>query len=117
MGMKCMDNLRNSKSKFAAVGEIAEDVLDLMEELYQSGFDTVHDSTLQRLEKFAKQTGQYGMKYLSELLDQLAGEISAGRHQMERRPAKMMELFVEINEYLYLCEQKVTYDQGREQYI
>lgn len=112
-----MDNLRNSISKFAAVGEIAEDVLDLMEELYQSGFDTVHDSTLQRLEKFAKQTGQYGMKYLSELLDQLTGEISAGRHQMERRTAKMMELFVEINEYLYLCEQKVTYDQGREQYI
>lgn len=112
-----MEYLRNSKSKFAAVGEIAEDVLDLMEELYQSGFDTVHDSTLQRLEQSAERTGRYGMKYLSELLNQLAGEISAGRHQMERRTAQMMELYVEINEYLYLCEQKVTYDQGQEQYI
>lgn len=112
-----MEFTEESRSKFTAIGEIADEVLGLMEELYQSGFDTVHDSTLQRLEKFAKQTGQYGMKYLSELLDQLAGEISAGRHQMERRTAKMMELFVEINEYLYLCEQKVTYDQGREQYI
>ena len=112
-----MEFTEESRSKFAAIGEIADEVLGLMEELYQSGFDTVHDSTLQRLEKFAKQTGQYGMKYLSELLDQLAGEISAGRHQMERRTAKMMELFVEINEYLYLCEQKVTYDQGRAQYI
>ena len=106
-----------SGSKFTAVGQIAEDVLDLMEELYQSGFDVVHDSTLQRLDKSVKQTGQYGMKYLSELLEQLAGEISAGRHQMEKRPEQMMELYVEINEYLYLCEQKVTYDQGREQYI
>lgn len=112
-----MDILGKPGSKFAAVGEIAEEVLDLMEELYQSGFDTVHDSTLQRLEKSAKRTGQYGMEHLSELLDGLAGEIWAGRHQMGRRTAQVAELYTEINEYLYLCRQKVAYDQGREHYI
>lgn len=106
-----------SGSKFTAVGEIAGDVFELMEELYQSGFDTVHDTTLQSLEKSVIRTRQYGMKYLSGLLDQLADEISAGRHRMEKRTAQMAELYTEINEYLYLCEQKVTYDQGREQYI
>ena len=50
-----MDFNECTKSKYAAVGEIANEILGLMEELYQSGFDTVHDSTLQRLEKSAKQ--------------------------------------------------------------
>ena len=112
-----MDIYGGAKSKFAAVGEIAEDVLELMEELYQSGFDTVHDSTLQGMEKAVKQTGQYGMKYLSGLLGELTDEISIGRHQMEKKTARMTELYTEISEYLYLCRQKAAYDYGREQYV
>lgn len=107
----------NSRSKYKAVGDVADEVLELMEELYQSGFDTVHDSTIQGMEKAAIKTKQYGMKHLSELLDKLTSEISAGRHQMERKTAQMAELYTEINEYLYLCRQEVTYDQGREQYV
>ena len=112
-----MEFTEESESKFTVIGEIAGDVLELMEELYQSGFDTVHDSTLQGLEKSVIRTRQYGMKYLSELLSKLADEISAGRHQMERRTAQMAELYTEINEYLYLCRQKAAYDRGREHYI
>lgn len=111
-----MDYNESTKSKYAAVGGIADEVLGLMEELYQSGFDTVHDSTLQRLEKSAKQAKQYGMKYLSELLEALAAEISLGRHRMEKKTAQMAELYTDINEYLYLCRQKAAYDSGRESY-
>ena len=111
-----MDIYKGAKSKFAAVEEITEDVLELMEELYQSGFDTVHDSTLQGMEKAVKQTEQYGMKYLSGLLQELTAEISAGRHQMEKKTAQMAELYTKINEYLYLCRQKAAYDHGMEEY-
>ena len=111
-----MEFTEESGSKFTAIGEIAGDVLELMEELYQSGFDTVHDSTLQSLEKSVVRTRQYGMKYLSELLEKLTGEISGGRHQMKRKTPQMAELFTEINEYLYLCRQKAAYDMGKENY-
>lgn len=111
-----MDILEKDRSKYAAVGAIEEEVLALMAELYQSGFDTVHDSTLQGMEKAVTKTERYGMKRLSGLLRELTDEISAGRHKMEKRTARMAELYTEINEYLYLCRQKITYDCGLEHY-
>ena len=103
-------------SKYAAMETVAEDVFRLMEDLYQSGFDTVHDSTLQGMERLTKQTGQYGMQYLSGLLERLFGEMSKGRHQMKKQTAQMAELYTEINEYLYFCRQKIAYDRGMEYY-
>lgn len=98
--------------KYQAIENLAEDVLGLMEDLYQSGFDTVHDSTLQGMERAAKRTTQYGMRHLSELLGQLAAEISESRHQMKKKTAQMAELYTQINEYLYICRQKTAYDRG-----
>lgn len=111
-----MDIAGDSRSKYAAVGDVAEEVLELMTELYQSGFDTVHDSTIQGLEQAVIKTQRYGMKYLSERLEELTGEISASRHQMERKTAQMAELYAKINEYLFLCRQKAAYDRGMEKY-
>lgn len=111
-----MEGTGNLRSKYEVVGDIAEDVLALMTELCQSGFDTVHDSTIQGMEQAVVKTRRYGMKYLSGLLEELAGYISAGRHQMERKTVQIAELYTQINEYLYLCRQKAAYDRGMERY-
>lgn len=111
-----MDITEDCKSKYEAVRNIAEEILELMTELYQSGFDTVHDSTIQGLEQAVIKTQRYGMKYLSKRLKELTDAISASRHQMERKTAQMAELYAEINEYLYLCRQKAAYDRGMERY-
>ncbi len=103
-------------SRHEAMEQLTEEVLGLMEDLYQSGFDTVHDSTLQGMEKMAAKTGQYGMQYLSELLRQLAEEISESRHRMKQKTEQMAELYTKINEYLYICRQKTAYDRGLEYY-
>ncbi len=103
-------------SRHEAMEQLTEEVLGLMEDLYQSGFDTVHDSTLQGMEKMAAKTGQYGMQYLSELLQQLAEEISESRHRMKQKTEQMAELYTKINEYLYICRQKTAYDRGLEYY-
>lgn len=103
-------------SRHEAIEQLTDEVLGLMEDLYQSGFDTVHDSTLQGMERAAAKTGQYGMQYLSELLKQLTEEISESRHQMEKKTAQMAELYTELNEYLYICRQKTAYDRGLEYY-
>lgn len=104
------------KSKYEVVDELAEEVLGLMEDLYQSGFDTVHDTTLRDMEKAAQLAGQYGCASLARLLSGLYEGISAGRHQMEKQTGPVAELYVRINEYLYLCRQKTAYDRGLEYY-
>ena len=59
-----MENL----SKEEKLEMLLADVENLLEELFQSGFDTVHDSTLEAMENMTNLTEQYGMAYLSELL-------------------------------------------------
>ena len=104
------------KSRYEIMEDITGEVLSLAEDLYQSGFDTVHDSTWQDIRKAAELTEQYGMKHLSKLLSGLAEEIAAGRHRMERNAAPMAKLYTEINEYLYICRQKNAYDKGADYY-
>ncbi len=104
------------KSAFDVMEDLTEEIMSLMEDLYQSGFDTVHDSTLKDIRKASELTEQYGMAWLSQMLASLAGEIEAGRHSMERKTADMAGLYTDISEYLYLCGQKTAYDRGRKYY-
>jgi len=110
------------KTKYEAIEELADWILKLLEDMYQSGFDTVHDSTLAELGKAAELTGQYGMAYLSELLGSIADEISAGRHRVKEmranaeKKALVAELYMKLNEYLNLCKQKAAYDRGMNYY-
>lgn len=55
-------------SREEAIQQLLYDVESLIEDLYQSGFDTVHDSTLKALQNMQKQTVAYGMQLLSDML-------------------------------------------------
>ncbi len=105
------------KSRYEAIEDLMAETASLMEDLYQSGFDTVHDSTLKDIRKAAEVTEQYGMTYLSQLLSAMAEQISLSRHRMERKTASMAELYTNVSEYLYLCRQKTAYDRGESYYI
>lgn len=117
------------RSKYEMMEELADGIGKLLEDLCQSGFDTVHDSTLGELGKAAELTAQCGMERLSEMLGQLAGELSARRHRTEemssagesggaggRGTAWAAEIYTSLNEYLYLAGQKAAYDRGLEYY-
>ena len=95
---------------------LLKDVSGLLEELYQSGFNTVHDSTLQEMEKAGKLAGQYGMEYLEGKMKALADGLSMRRHQLRAMPDKLAETYAELIEYLYLCRTKITLDMGRKFY-
>lgn len=109
-------------TKYEVMEEVLDGIRKLLEYLYQSGFDTVHDSTLKELEKSSETVGQYGLEYLSELLGEIGKEISMGRHRtvelrsMADKKALVAELYMKLNEYLYLGEQKVFHDRGMHYY-
>lgn len=104
------------QTKYEVVEGIAKEILLLMEDLCQSGFDTVHDSTWKDLQKAAKLTEQFGCRYLSELLGRLADEVEAGRHRMERRIGTMAGLYTDVIQYLHFALQKAAYDRGADYY-
>lgn len=57
------------------------DISSVLEDLGQSGFHTVHDSTLRELKEKGEMASQYGMKHLSGLLLSLQEELSGNRHR------------------------------------
>lgn len=104
-------------SKEEALEALLEQVYLIMEELYQSGFDTVHDSTLEELKQVQKLVLQYGMGYLGELLGELLEGIGMRRHRIRRGDSDEMGwVYTRVNEYLYLGMEKIGYDRGKRYY-
>lgn len=99
------------------LGRVLEDAGSLLEELYQSGLDTVHDSTLEGLARMGKLAKQYGLSHLAEMLAQLADGAGMRRHRLERSADGLAEVYVRACEYVYLCRGKVEIDQGLGYYL
>lgn len=104
------------KPKFLVMEDMAAEILSLMADLCQSGFSTVHDSTLKGLQKSAALTAQYGMEYLSGLLAALEQNLAANRHRIAQENGPLAGIYTEISEYLYLMEQKNEYSRGEDYY-
>lgn len=104
--MDCFDALE----ELLAAGDL------LMEDLCQSGFDTVHDSTLGELKELGEAASQYGLAWLGEMLGKLAGELDMRRHRTEKEKDHIAGNYVRIMEYLYVCRQKVIYDRAGSYY-
>ena len=104
-------------SKEEALEALFEQVYLIMEELYQSGFDTAHDSTLKELEQIQKLTLQYGMGYLAGLLGKLLEGVGMRRHRIKGEASdEMGGIYTQVNEYLYLGIEKIGYDRGYRYY-
>lgn len=104
------------KPKFLVMEDMAAEILSLMADLCQSGFSTVHDSTLKGLQKSAALTAQYGMEYLSGLLAALEENLAANRHRIAQENGPLAGIYTEISEYLYLMKQKNEYSRGEDYY-
>ncbi len=103
--------------KDEALGQLLCDVENLMEDLYQSGFDTVHDSTLKALKDMVGRTAAYGMELLSQLLSELAKGVEMRRHQLEKKTGPLIGVYVQIERYVNICREKIEYDKGRCYYL
>ena len=100
-------------SKEEVLEVLLERVYWIMEELYQSGFDTVHDSTLEEMGQDQELDGQYGMSGLAELLKQILDGVGMRRHRIAgKEEDRMGEIYTRVNEYLYLGMEKIAYDRG-----
>ncbi|MDE7327077.1 MAG: hypothetical protein K2N63_12535, partial [Lachnospiraceae bacterium] len=110
------ENTDGSLEAIDVLSGVLEDVGSLFEELYQSGLDTVHDSTLEGLTRMGKLTKQYGLSNLSGMLARLTDGVAMRRHRLGQKTDGLAAVYAEACEYLYLCRGKVEMDRGREYY-
>lgn len=103
--------------KEEALEIVLSDVESLLEDLYQSGFDTVHDSTLEALNNMVGRVFSYGMELLSDLLSQLANGLAMRRHQLDKEADALPSVYTKLNQYTKLCREKIERDKGIRYYV
>lgn len=103
--------------KEEALEQLMSDVENLLEDLYQSGFDTVHDSTLKALSNMTRRTAAYGMELLSELLTQLTDGLTMRRHQLKKQEDCLPGVYAQIDWYVGVCRERIARDKGRCYYL
>lgn len=120
-----------SKTREDYFEEFFTDVASLLEDLGQSGFHTVHDSTLQELKEKGETAAQCGMRHLSDLLLALQKELSQSRHKIRHAnpenqntspnqdgaDALAAKYYSELIRYIDLGREKTAYDRGRNYYL
>jgi len=110
----------DSDNKEAYFEDLFTDISSILEDLCESGFHTVHDSTLQELKEKGETAARCGMHYLSKLLLALQEELSQSRHRISgdknagSSPAKY---YAELIESVELGKEKIAYDKGKNYYF
>ena len=109
-----------SENREAYFEEFFIDINSVLEDLCQSGFHTVHDSTLQELKEKGDTAAQCGMQYLSDLLLSLQEELSQRRHNIsddKNTDTLIAEYYVKLIEYIEHGRKKTAYDKGKNYYL
>ncbi len=92
------------------------EVSQQMEDLYQSGFDAVHHSTIEMLRQWADRAEESGLAFLAKELGSLCQEIEICRHSLHPVHGAQMEIYANIVEYLWLARQKTEFDLAEAYY-
>lgn len=110
------ENKQNKEDYFE---EFMTDINSVLEDICQSGFHTVHDSTLQDLKEKRKAAAWYGMQHLSELLLALQEELSLRRHKISdtsNTDRSCATYYAELIEYIDLGKEKTAWDKAKTYY-
>ncbi len=102
----------SSPEAIEAVRAFSDRITGVLSDLFQSGFLTVHDSTLEELDAAVSRAGQYGMEMLSAMLAELGDGLKRQRHQMNVRNRELFDLYGKLNQYVYLCGKRLEIDQA-----
>ena len=94
------------------IREFSDRITGVLADLFQSGFLTVHDSTLEELDAAVSRAEQYGMEALSAMLAELSAELKQQRHQVHGQSRKLYDVYGKLNQYLYLCRKRLEVDQA-----
>lgn len=100
--------------------EFFSDINSILEDICQSGFHTVHDSTLHDLKEKGETASQCGMQHLSELLLSMEEVLSQNRHRISKdknADSLCAEYYTALIKSIELGREKTAYDKGKNYYF
>lgn len=99
------------------IREFTHWITGVLADLFQSGFMTVHDSTLGELEAAVSRAEQYGMEALSAMLTELLAELKQQRHQVHGQSRNLYDVYGKLNQYLFVCVKRLEVDLAAAEYF
>lgn len=99
------------------IREFTDRITGVLADLFQSGFMTVHDSTLGELEAAVSRAEQYGMETLSTMLAELGSELKQQRHQVHGQSRNLYDVYGKLNQYLFVCVKRLEVDLAAAEYF
>lgn len=90
-----------------------EELEQICYQIFQSGFSSVHDTTLQELKIHSKEAEDYGLFFASKTMYELWKILEASKHQFSADYTKAVILFGHLKEYLFWCLKKLELMQVR----
>lgn len=103
-------------SEYNLLLDLISEVRQEMSDLFQSGFATVHDASIERIRNLSDVSERYGLHTLSQMLLPLAELIETRRHTTESDDSKIMDVMCRICRYIEICERRIRYENILENY-
>lgn len=92
-----------------------KEIKNILVEIFQSGFISIHDETLKQLESYIGLGEQYGLIYCCNLIKNLKDGIEKQRHIIEKDIKNLMEIYCNLNKYINLALEKTQIDEAKKE--
>lgn len=97
-------------TEYDSLLELISDICREMDDIFQSGFATVHKSSVARIQELSKVSESYGLHTAAQMLEKLSEMIDLRRHSINFDDGKIMDIMCQINRYLEICEKRIKYE-------
>lgn len=94
--------------------EILTEIRQTLDDLFQSGLQSVQDETLTRIESLAKESEQMGLHMAARELENIYQKLSQRYHQMVFDAEPVIKSMADLSAYLEYCREKASYDKAVE---
>ncbi len=91
--------------------DLIQEIENIMNDLLLSGFNTIHDYTLNEMKKLGQLCESYGMIYASNIINNLVSDLSKKRHNFEFNYSTVIEDYFKLNKYLILCRKRIEIEE------
>lgn len=87
--------------------DLIQEIENVMNDLLLSGFNTIHDYTLNEMKKLGQLCESYGMIYPSSIINNLVSDLTKKRHNFDFDYSTVIEDYFKLNKYLILCRKRI----------
>ena len=98
-------------SEYDVILELISEIQNTLTQLLSSGFNAVHEYTIEELKRLKIDAESYNMHYAADVLEFLYGKLSEKRHNFEFNYSEYIEQFCKLNEYCIICKEQLEIEK------